>query len=97
MRFAKYLVALALIIGPAIAADQPTDDEIYDNVRQKLATNRDVKGGGIEVEVKEGVVVLRGKVLEAKQKSKAEKVAKKVKGVKKVVNELRIELAATGR
>ncbi|MGE5486307.1 MAG: BON domain-containing protein [bacterium] len=97
MRLAKYLVALALMLGPAMAADQPTDDEIYDNVRQRLAANRDVKGGGIEVEVKEGVVVLRGKVLEAKQKTKAEKVAKKVKGVKKVVNELRIELAATGR
>lgn len=97
MRLSKYLVALALLIGPAMAADQPTDDEIYDNVRQKLATNRDVKGGGIEVEVKEGIVVLRGKVLEVKQKTKAEKVAKKVKGVKKVVNELRIELAATGR
>ncbi len=97
MRLAKYFVALAMLIAPAIAADQPTDDQIYDNVRQKLATNRDVKGGGIEVDVKDGVVILRGKVLEAKQKSKAEKITRKVKGVKKVVNELKIELTGTGR
>ncbi len=97
MRLAKTVIVAALLVVPAVAADKPTDDQIYDQVRQKLATNRDVKGGGIEVEVKEGIVVLRGKVIEARQKEKAEKVARKVKGVKKVVNELKIELAGSTR
>ena len=70
--------------------DQPSDDQIYDNVRRRLANDPDVKGGAFEVEVKEGVVTIRGAVETEKQKDKANKVAKKVKGVKQVVNELRI-------
>jgi osmotically-inducible protein OsmY len=97
MRLARILVAVALAAAPALAADTPTDDQIYDAVRQKLATNRDVKGGGIEVEVKDGVVYLRGKLQEPKQVKKAEKVAGKVKGVKKVVNELKAEQTTAQR
>ncbi len=97
MRLAKGIIVAALLVWPAAAADKLTDDQIYDQVRQKLATNRDVKGGGIEVEVKEGVVVLRGKVAEAKQKNKAEQITRKVKGVKKVVNELKVELVRSNR
>lgn len=94
MRFVRFLLAMALLVAPAVAQENPSDDEIYDKVRDRLATNRDVKGGGIEVEVKDGVVYLRGKVVEQKQKNKAEQVAKKVKGVKKVVNELQAEIPA---
>lgn len=94
MRFARFLLMAALLAAPAIGQDKPTDDELYDKVRNRLATNRDVKGGGIQVEVKDGVVYLRGRVAEQKQKNKAEQVAKKVKGVKKVVNELHAELPA---
>ncbi|HWR54491.1 MAG TPA: BON domain-containing protein [Bryobacteraceae bacterium] len=94
MPFARFLLAMALLVAPAVAQQNPSDDEIYDKVRDRLATNRDVKGGGIEVEVKDGVVYLRGKVVERKQKTKAEQVAKKVKGVKKVVNELQTEIPA---
>jgi osmotically-inducible protein OsmY len=42
----------------------------------------------MEVEVKDGVVTLRGKVEYEQQKLKAEKVARKVPGVKQVNNEL---------
>lgn len=94
MSFAKFLLAAALLAAPAVSQDKPSDDELYDKVRDRLATNRDVKGGGIQVEVKDGVVYLRGRVTEQKQKNKAEQVAKKVKGVKKVVNELQAELPA---
>lgn len=62
---------------------------------QRLAADRDVKGGGIDVEVSNGVVTLRGKVREARQKEKAERVTKKVKGVKQVVNELKLELGSS--
>jgi osmotically-inducible protein OsmY len=70
------------------------DDRIYDQVRQKLALDRDVRGGAIEVDVKDGVVTLRGAVREDKQKTKAEKVAKKVKGVNRVVNQLDVKPTA---
>jgi len=42
------------------------------------------------VDVKNGVVTLKGKVQEAKQKSKAESLARKVKGVKSVINDIQI-------
>ncbi len=66
------------------------DDLIYDQVRLKLANNPDVKGGAIEVDVKDGVVTLHGKVRTDRAKHKAESVAGKVKGVKKVINELTV-------
>lgn len=65
-----------------------SDDQIYDQVRLKLAGDAVVKGGALEVEVHDGVVTLRGKVKEEKQKNRAERLTKKVKGVTKVINEL---------
>ncbi len=89
MRFARLLLSAGLLAAPALCQEQKiSDDLLTDKVKDKLATNRDVKGGGIAVEVKDGVVTLRGKVNTPKQKTKAEQVARKVKGVKKVVNEL---------
>jgi osmotically-inducible protein OsmY len=88
-------LSLILFFGflmAAFAAGKPvTDDFVNDTIRQKLAADSLVKGGAIEVEVKEGVVTLKGKVQEAKQKDKAERIAKKVNGVKSVTNEIKIE------
>jgi osmotically-inducible protein OsmY len=75
----------------AVAAKPVTDDFLNDTVRQRLAADALVKGGAIDVDVKGGVVTLKGKVAEAKQKEKAERIAKKVGGVKSVVNEIKIE------
>ena len=72
----------------AFASDQVSDDLIYDNVRRKLANDPDVKGGAMQVEVKDGVVTIAGQVEKDKWKAKAEKLAKKVKGVKSVINQL---------
>ena len=68
----------------------PTDDRIYDQVRMKLTDDPDVKGGALEVVVKEGTVKITGRVTTEKGKSKASKLAKKVKGVKNVDNELTV-------
>jgi osmotically-inducible protein OsmY len=94
MKIKRVVTALVLLLTlgfTTLAADKPTDDNyIYDSVREKLASDSVVKGGAIDVDVKNGVVTLKGKVQEAKQKSKAENLAKKVKGVKSVVNDLQI-------
>jgi len=85
------LVLLLTLISTAPAANKPvSDDFLIDTIRQRLAADAIVKGGAIEVIVKDGAVTLRGTVEEDKQKSKAEKIAKKVNGVKSVVNELKI-------
>jgi hyperosmotically inducible protein len=46
---------------------------------------------GIDVDSEDGVVTLKGKVTSADHKKRAEAVAKKVDGVKKVKNELKVE------
>lgn len=87
---AAVILSLSLY-GAALAAEKlTTDDAIYDYVRRKLASDPVVKGGGIQVDVKQGAVVLRGTVEEQKQKDKATKLAKKVAGVKSVDNELQV-------
>lgn len=85
-------VLLLTLLTPAPAADKPvSDDFLVDTIRQKLAADTTVKGGAIEVVVKDGAVTLKGAVAEDKQKNKAERIAKGVHGVKSVSNELKIE------
>ena len=83
---------LAVLIPVALAQKAPVnDDTIYDQVRLKLASDPDVRGGGFEVQVKDGVVTLKGRVDKESFKQRAEKLTKKVKGVKSVVNQLLVE------
>jgi osmotically-inducible protein OsmY len=84
-------VVLAASLWPALVlADQKADDRISDQVRMRLATDPDVKGGALDVSVHNGVVVIRGRVDTDKGKRKATKIAKKVKGVKEVENDLQV-------
>jgi osmotically-inducible protein OsmY len=90
-RFARVLTFwLLLMAGAGFAQDAKNDDRIYDLVRLRLASHPDVKGGAIEVKVEDGVVTLIGKVRTQKGRQKAEGVAGKVKGVKKVINQLQV-------
>lgn len=84
------IILIACLVAPLFAQGTPTDDRIYDEVREKLTANRDIKAGRIQVSVHGAVVTLTGSVENEKQKNKAEKVAKKVKGVKSVTNQLSI-------
>jgi len=67
-----------------------SDDTLTDRVRMKLAADQIVKGGAIGVDVKDGVATLSGTVDSEKRKGKAEKLAKKVQGVKSVVNQIQV-------
>ena len=84
------ILGLGLSIGAPLCADEKSDNLIYDATRRRLAGDPDVKGGALEVEVKDGVVTLKGIVRTDQAKAKAEKLTLKVKGAKKVVNELRV-------
>ncbi|HEX4278217.1 MAG TPA: BON domain-containing protein [Bryobacteraceae bacterium] len=94
MKLKRIVLSLAMffaLIPMASAASKPvSDDFLIDTIRQKLAADQVVKGGAIEVVVKNGAVTLSGTVEEDKQKNKAEKIAKKVSGVKSVTNEIKI-------
>ena len=84
-------LAAFLALAPAWA-DKTSDDKINDQVRLKLVSDPDVKGGALEVIVADGEVTLRGAVTSEHGRSKAEHLAKKVKGVKKVKNELVVKV-----
>ena len=64
--------------------------DIYDKVKLRLAGDPEVKGGALEVVVENGVVTIKGIVRTDKAKAKAEKVTGRIKGVTKVVNELKV-------
>ena len=91
-------MVLLLVAGVCLAVEKPlTDDAVYNQVRIKLADDPVVKGGGIAVEVKQGVVTLSGTVELQVQIEKSTKVAKKVKGVKEVINHLEIRNKSAGK
>jgi len=91
LKLLSFLLAFSLLAGLVLAADKPAnDDVIVDQVRVKLAGDAIVKGGGLAVDAKNGVVTLSGVVATSKQKDRAGKVAAKVKGVKQVVNNITI-------
>ena len=95
MKRRQFVGAIALLfpfVVTTLAADKqpPTDNFIHDSVAEKLSGDAVVKGGAIDIDVKNGVVTLKGVVHDPKQKEKAESLAKKVKGVKSVVNNLTI-------
>ena len=87
-RAALSLVLPLTLLLAGFAAKPVTDDYLYDEIRSRLAADPVVKGGAIEVEIHDGAVVLKGKVEDERQKDKAEKIAKKVNGVKSVKNEI---------
>lgn len=87
----RFLAVVILSAGTLVAqkpAGGPADDRIYDQVRMRLANDPDVKGGALDVTVTDGVVTIKGRVDTEKGKDRATKLAKKVKGVKDVDNEL---------
>ena len=91
MRILAVLLMFALCAAPLLAQKGvKADGAIRDQVMIRLAGDQDVKGTGINVEVKDGVVTLTGKVESDKVRSRAEKLAKKVKGVKSVENQLTV-------
>jgi osmotically-inducible protein OsmY len=94
------VIAALFLQTVAFAAKNPkpvTDDTITDQVRIKLAGDPVVKGGGLDVKVQNGVATLSGVVEIDKQKERAGVVARKVKGVKQVVNNIQIKTHAPAK
>lgn len=90
----RLVVAVVLLLSitiPLFAQKAPVDDGVLtDRVRQRLVSDPEIKGHRIEVDVKKGVVTLTGVVETQRAKQKADKVVKKVAGVKSVVNNLKV-------
>jgi hyperosmotically inducible periplasmic protein len=86
----RLLATLALAAALVAGAGPVSDDVLFDQVRIRIAQDREVGADKITVKVEGGVVELTGTVQEQRHREKAEKLAKKVKGVKSVQNKLRV-------
>src|ERR1051326_3155138 len=84
------LVTLAMPMLVAQPKSAVSDDAISDNVRQRLASDADVRGAALDVNVKSGVVTIKGRVHTEKGRKKATEITQKVKGVKNVDNQLKL-------
>jgi len=87
-RLMAVFMILLLVVPMLVAQPKSNDDRIDFDVRRKLADDVDVRGAGLEVSVKNGMVTLKGRVRTEKAKDKATRIAKKVKGVVGVNNQL---------
>jgi osmotically-inducible protein OsmY len=87
-------VALIALPGCAVTRGQSTVGEYIDDatitttVKAKFAENKDVDATAIRVETLQGTVLLSGFAKNEKEKSTAESIARGVKGVKSVRNEI---------
>lgn len=66
------------------------DGRIQDEVRIELATEPDVRGAALQVEVMRGKVTLSGRVRNEKAREKAEEITRDIDGVTEVVSLLRL-------
>jgi len=86
------LLLAAFAPGAALAQDENPDDLLYDRVLRQLVNDRRLKTNALKVGVEDGVVTVAGTVESEKLRLRVGKVVKKIKGVKKVVNQVRVRI-----
>ena len=75
---------------PLSAQDDDPDDIIYDRVIRRLVNDPQLKTNALRVTVEEAAVTITGMVETEKLRRRVDKIVKKVKGVKKVDNQVRV-------
>ncbi len=75
---------------------QRSDERIREDVSERLSDHPDIDASDIEVEVKQGEVILKGTVKERHAKRLAEDVAEGVSGVRDVQNQIRVDRGVWG-
>jgi osmotically-inducible protein OsmY len=93
---ASSLIALTTVSGCAVSRGQSTVGEYIDDatittqVKARFVESKAVDATSIRVETLNGEVMLSGFAKSASEKSSAESIARAVKGVKSVRNELAV-------
>ena len=89
-------IALLTITGCAVTRGQETvgayvdDAAITTSVKARFIDNKDVDASSIKVETLNGTVMLSGFAKNMTEKNTAESIARRVKGVKSVKNEIAV-------
>ncbi len=90
-------IAVTIATGCAVSRGQQTvgsyvdDAGITTKIKAQLLENKDVAGSSISVESLNGTVMLSGFAKSAKEKDTAERIARGVKGVKAVKNQIDVK------
>src|SRR5437867_4359374 len=97
MRTLVFTTLIAVTLVFAACSSQAVDDStVTAKVKSKLAADTETSAIKIGVETNGGVVKLTGTVPTGTEKNKAEQLAKNTDGVKRVVNEIRIDPNSLG-
>lgn len=78
----------------AKAGDQLADGWLSTKIQSKFVADRDIKATDISVSSRDGVVTLKGRVLNEPMRTLAVAIAKNTGGVKEVVDQLAVTVAA---
>lgn len=95
--FKLAVLAFAVLGASAVLAD---DQQIAQTIVQKLQAEKkagSLKGFSIDLSVEEGTVWLSGRVATSQQQNKALDIARRVPGVKQVVNDLKVDKLAESK
>lgn len=98
--FSFAMLAIACWLPVAAHAGQQQDKQIAQTVIQRLQKEKEagrLKGFSIDLQVEEGTLYLSGRVTSKEQQAAALDVARRVPGVKQVVNDLSIAAPAPAR
>ena len=95
--FSFAMLAIASCLPVAVYADQQQDKQIAQTVIQRLQKEKEsgrLKGFSIDLQVENGTLWLSGRVVSKEQQAAALDVARRVPGVKQVVNDLSVTVPA---
>ena len=88
MKFPKTLLAIVLSLSIVFFGCKPKDADIQKNITEKFTGSQELSG--ITATVTDGVATLTGEVQNPAAQTQAETLAKDVKGVKSVVNNVTV-------
>jgi len=98
--FGFAILAIASWLPTAVLADQQQDKQIAQTVIQRLQKEKDagrLKGFSIDLQVENGTLWLSGRVTSQEQQAAALDVARRIPGVKQVVNDLNVAAAPAAK
>ena len=74
--------------APAVTPTAPSSTELEIDVNSKLLDDQDLRSSSIDVKVSGGTAILSGRVPSQELKTRAEKLARTVKGIRSVINNI---------
>ncbi len=78
----------------SIGTERQDANAVYENIRFALNTDSELNKFNISIAVKNGIIILSGDVKTAYEKTHAANIASRIKGVRKVTNQIKVNALA---